>query len=346
MRRVRFLSSALLMLSAACNVAPTVSAATECKSRPRLEISLSGYQSVLQPKRGADRLNSEYVLPSDETLAYFKSKGVTVFRLPMLWERMQPKVAGPLSAAKVAELKSFLDRTDKLKVRFIVDLHAFGRRGDGKLLGTPQLPNSALVSFWAQFARAFKGRFDGYDIMNEPHDMPSAESWPRAAQATVDAIRKSDRTTTIYLEGDDWSNAERWPKSNATLLIRDPARKLVYSAHQYFDKDTSGQYVRPFAKDGMGPDVGARRLRPFVQWLRANKVKGHVGEFGVPFGDPGWLPALDQFLDEVHRSCDVLTGMTYWMAGDWADKYELTVQPAKDSNWADRPQMKILLKPR
>lgn len=346
MRPARFLACGLLLLHAACHAAPPASAAPECASRPRLEMSLGGYQSPQQPARGSDRLNSEYVLPSDETLTYFKGKGVTVFRLPMLWERLQPRASGPLDPAKVTELKAFLDRADKLQVRFIIDLHAYGRRDGDKLLGTPQLPVSALTSFWSQFARAFRGRFEGYDIMNEPHDMPDATVWPKAAQATVDAIRKQDRTTTIYIEGDDWANAERWPRSNGSLLIRDPANRIVYSAHQYFDRNTSGQYNQSFAQDGAATDIGARRLRPFVQWLRANKVKGHIGEFGVPYGDLGWLPVLDQFVDEIHASCDVLTGMTYWAAGDWADNYPLTVQPAKDSNWADRPQMKVLLKPR
>jgi aryl-phospho-beta-D-glucosidase BglC (GH1 family) len=346
MRWLRFLGCALLLLHGACHAAPAARAAPKCAVSPRLEMSLGGYQSPQQPARGGDRLNLEYVLPSDETLTYFKKKGITVFRLPMLWERMQPKASGPLDPAKVLELKAFLDRADKLEVRFIIDLHAYARRDDGKLLGTPQLPVSALTSFWAQFAQTFHGRFDGYDIMNEPHNMPDATVWPIAAQATVDAIRKRDSSTTIYVEGDDWANAERWPRSNAGLLIRDPANRIVYSAHQYFDRNTSGQYAQPFAQDGATADIGARRLRPFVQWLRANKLKGHIGEFGVPFGDPGWLPVLDQFLDEIHASCDVLTGMTYWAAGDWADAYPLTVQPARNSNWADRPQMQVLLKAR
>lgn len=346
MRRLRFVSCAFLITSVACQAAPDVRAAAQkCEKRPRLEMSLSGFQSALQPARKADRLDEEYVLPSDETIAYFKSRGFTAFRLPMLWERMQPWIGGPLDATKVAELRAFLDRADKADVRIIADLHAFGRRGD-KVLGSKDLPISALTSFWAQFAREFKGRFDGYDIMNEPHDMPDAAVWPRAAQATVDRIRKIDRTTTIYIEGDDWANAERWPRSNASLLIRDPANRIIYSAHQYFDRNTSGQYKDSFAKDGATADIGARRLRPFIRWLRANKVKGHVGEYGVPHGDAGWLPVLDQFLDEAHAACDVLTGTTYWMAGDWADAYDLTAQPANDGKWKDRPQMRILREPR
>lgn len=312
---------------------------------PRVEVSLSGYQSVLQPERRADRLGQEYMLPSDRTLAYFKAKGVHVFRLPMLWERLQPQPGKPLDAAKVKELRAYLDHADRLGVRFIADLHAFGRHRD-QVLGSPQLPISALVSFWEQFARAFAGRFEGYDIMNEPHDMPSPAVWPRAAQLTVDAIRKVDRTTTLYIEGDYWSNAQKWPEVNGALDIRDPAGRLIYSAHQYFDFDSSGQYHKDYASDGADPEIGGRRVRPFIAWLRSRKARGHLGEFGIPTDDRAWLPVLDRFLDEAFRGGDVLTGVTYWMAGDWADNYKLTLQPAKGDRWIDRPQTAILLKRR
>ena len=311
---------------------------------PEVQLSLGGFQSDLQPLRG-DRLGKEYVLPSEDTIRYFSSKGIRTFRLPMLWERMQRRVGAPLDPTKAAELSTWLDLADTYGIHVIADLHAFGRR-DGHVLGTPDLPTDALVTFWQAFATRFKGRFAGYDIMNEPHDMPSPEVWPRAAQATVDAIRKVDPQTMLYVEGDDWSSAGRWDRSNAHLDIHDPDHKMVYSAHVYFDKDTSGQYVLPFDQDGASPTVGAERLQPFIDWLRTYGVRGHIGEFGVPYADTRWLPVLDTFLDATARDGDVLTGVTYWAAGDWADTYPLTVQPAKDGRWADRPQLNELLKHR
>jgi endoglucanase len=128
--------------------------------------------------------------------------------------------------------------------------------------------------------------------------------------------------------------------------VHDPAGRIVYSAHLYFDADHSGQYRKPYAQDGATPEIGAHRLAPFVGWLRLHHLRGQIGEMGVPYDDPAWLPVLDRFLDAARRSCDVLEGSAYWMAGDWADRYALTLQPAADGRWADRPQMKVLMRPR
>jgi endoglucanase len=311
--------------------------------RAPVEVSLAGYETT--GKGGLDRLNYEYVLPSDETLTYFAGKGIRIIRLPLYWDRLQPAPFGALATDKAAELDAFLDRASRHGVRVIADLHAFGRRDD-HVLGSPELPITALSSFWGEFSERFRGRFFGYDIMNEPHDMPSTRTWPDAAQATVDEIRQHDRTTTLYVEGDDWSNAARWPRSNGSLNIHDPVGRLVYSAHLYFDHDTSGQYRVGYDEDGATPVIGAERLQPFVDWLRTHKVRGHIGEFGAPYGDPRWIRVLDEFLNAVVDDRDVLTGVTYWAAGDWMDFYDLTLQPAKDGKWTDRPQLFTLLRQR
>ena len=306
---------------------------------PEVQLNLSGNETA-----GA-LLNKEYVLPTEETLDYYARKGFVTFRLPMNWNRLQPEVGGPLVEAKLKEIDDFLKRADAKHLRVIPDLHEYGRK-NGHALGSPELPTSALASFWGQFAKRYAGRFAGYDLMNEPHDMPSAKAWPEAAQLAVDAIRKVDRKTTIYVEGDDWSSANRWQRSNPDLNIKDPAHRLIYSAHIYFDNNTSGQYKTPYALDGATPAIGPTRLQPFVDWLRARKLKGHIGEYGVPKDDPRWLAVLDAFLNAVRDNGDVLTGSAYWTGGDWLDRYDLSVQPARDGKWADRPQLKVLLKHR
>jgi endoglucanase len=78
--------------------------------------------------------------------------------------------------------------------------------------------------------------------------------------------------------------------------VHDPAGRIVYSAHLYFDADHSGQYRKPYAQDGATPEIGAHRLAPFVGWLRLHHLRGQIGEMGVPYDDPAWLPVLDRFL--------------------------------------------------
>ena len=336
----RLLSIVAAALALSCSAAP----APRRGPAPEMQLSLSGYENAVDPARG-DRADTVYVLSGEDTLKYFTGKGIHTFRLPMNWNRLQPRIGGPLDAAKLAELETFLDRADSFDARVIADLHMFGRR-DGTAIGAPGLPPSALVSFWTQFAKRFRGRFAGYDIMNEPHDMPDRKVWPETAQATVDSIRTIDRDTAIYVEGDDWSNAGSWQQSNGDLAIHDPSNRIIYSAHVYFDHDNSGQYRTDYDSDGATPSIGADRLKPFEAWLRKNGYKGQIGEFGGPIDDPRWLAVLDGFLTEARGNGDVLTGVAYWMAGDWADQYPLTLQPAKDGKWIDRPQLQTLLKSR
>jgi endoglucanase len=306
---------------------------------PRMELNLSGNETA------GHVLDKDYVLPTERTLRYFASKGFTVFRLPMNWDRLQPQANGPLDEAKLKELDALLARGDALHLRFIPDLHEYGRKA-GHPLGSKELPTQALAGFWKPFAARYKGRFAGYDLMNEPHDMPSPQAWPQAAQQAVDAIRAVDRATPIYVEGDDWSSAGRWRQANGTLDIRDPAHRLIYSAHVYFDANTSGKYADGFDKNGVPVDIGVQRIAPFVGWLREHGHTGHIGEFGVPKSDPKWLPVLNTFLNAVAKDGDVLTGWAYWTGGDWLDNYDLSVQPAKGNKWVDRPQLAVITKKR
>ncbi len=337
---MRFTEIALLTVAGLCVAAPVALTTPVRRGLPRpapIEVNLVGYENAGE--------RPHYSMPGEPTMRYFVSKGITVMRLTAYWNRLQPVIGGPLSKDKVQELATFLDSADRSGMHVILDLHAFGRRDDHPL-GSPELPTSALASFWGQIAKRFAARFAGYDLMNEPHDMPDKAAWPDAAQRAVDAIRKHDTSTPIYVEGDDWANAERWAASNGELNIHDPADRIIYSAHQYFDADTSGQYRKSYDADGADPMIGVRRLAPFVRWLREHKFKGHIGEYGVPYADPRWIDVLDNFTQSVADNRDVLTGAAYFGAGDWFDWYDLTLQPKMDGQWQDRPQLRVLLKPR
>lgn len=329
----------LLAAGSGCLALQACGAAPRPPRRGLLQVNLAGYENT-GPIYGTN-----YILPSERTLRYFKGRGVDTFRLTMFWQRLQPLAGGPFSSPHADELGRFFELAAATGVRIIADLHASGGR-DGAQLGSPQLPTSALASFWGQFAERFAGACHGYDLMNEPHDMPDPQAWPRAAQETVDAVRKVDRTTYCYVEGDDWSNAGRWEKNNPELAIHDPVGRLIYSAHLYFDADTSGQYRLGYDADGADPAIGPARLAPFVDWLRARGFKGHIGEFGAPYKDPRWIRVLDAFMAAVYDARDVLTGAAYWAAGEWMDFYDLSLQPTvRDGRLVDQPQLGVLLNP-
>ncbi len=88
----------------------------------------------------------------------------------------------------------------------------------------------------------------------------------------------------------------------------------------------------------LSQDYGVERVRPFVEWLKKNKKKGMIGEFGVPDNDPRWLPLMDRMLAYLKQNC---IPSTYWAAGPGWGNYFLSVEP---STRADRPQWPTLKK--
>src|SRR3982751_3147994 len=49
-----------------------------------------------------------YVYPAAKELDYYKSKGVTLVRLPFRWERMQPVLNGELDPGELKRLEAFV----------------------------------------------------------------------------------------------------------------------------------------------------------------------------------------------------------------------------------------------
>lgn len=277
----------------------------------------------------------DYAYPGAKQFDYFKSKGLTVIRIPFRWERMQPELMKPLDAKELAHLDEVMKLARERNMKILLDLHNYARYR-GNLVGTPEVPNAALANFWTQMATHYKDEpaLFAYGIMNEPHGTKGL--WPAAAQAAVDAIRSVDPKNTITVCGDGWAGAHSWPKLNENLLLTDPSNNLLYEAHQYFDRDNSGTYKQPFDDSGATAETGVRRLQPFFDWLEQHNARGFIGEFGVPDDDPRWLVVLDNALAAMKKH---QVGGTYWAAGGWWGKYPLSVEP---HDGKDRPQMEVL----
>jgi Ca2+-binding RTX toxin-like protein len=261
--------------------------------------------------------NSTYHYPTLSELKFYADKGVDFVRLPIRWERVQDALDGPLDlSGDIALIKQVLVNAASLGMDVIIDVHNYGRY-NGVAIGAPGGPTAAqFADFWKKMAIEFKDMpaLAGYDLMNEPHDMPTATIWKEAAQAATNAIREVDMDNTVIIEGTAWAGAHSWLKYNADLIINDPANKIVYQAHQYFDADSSGDYGKTYEMEGADPMVGVRRLEPFVQWLEANNLKGMIGETGVPSDDPRWLEVQKNALDYmIEHNLDV----TAWASGTW-----------------------------
>ncbi len=137
--------------------------------------------------------------------------------------------------------------------------------------------------------------------MNEPGKC----DWPNAAQRAIDAIRKADTTTRIYVANDypGWAASDAkgdlatWPEKGMRIpnptMRRDPSDLIRWELHIYMDHDASGTYRKTYQfeierTDGPGarvsPEMGIQRVKPFVAWLKKYNVKGFIGEYSIPAG--------------------------------------------------------------
>lgn len=281
------------------------------------------------------KYNTNYFFPKPGYLKQWREKGIKTIRFPIMWERLQGELNGELDEDYAGRIEEVFKQAAENDMRVILDIHNYARYRK-QLIGTEAVPISAYQDLLERIAERWKDQ-DGlyaYDIMNEPHG--ADEYWPAAAQAGIDAIRKYDQQRPLLIEGNFWSSSFLWPKFNDPLLqLKDPSDKLIFSAHLYIDKHSSGQYKEPIPDD-FDTMLGVKRVKPFIEWLIKHDKQGHIGEFGIPADDPRWLEAMDNLLAYLQKHC---IPMTYWAAGSAWGNYKLSIEP---KNGQDKPQWDVL----
>ncbi len=288
--------------------------------------------------------NTDYTYPTHQEVDYFISKGMNVFRLPFMWERIQNDQNGPLNQEELARIKDFVAYATSKQARVILDPHN-GARYYGEVIGLDgdqgALPEAAFKDLWIKLAAQFKDNDKViFGLMNEPNEMPS-ELWRDDANAAIVAIRSTGASNLILVPGNAWTGAHSWSDDsygtpNATVMkeIVDSANNYAIEVHQYMDSDSSGT-----SANCVSETIGSQRLVGFTDWLRANNVRGFLGEFAGGRNDK-CLKGLDNMLDYMDANDDVWLGWTYWAAGPWWGEDIFTLEP-KDG--VDRPQMAALL---
>jgi len=299
-------------------------------------VALSGAAfgpSVLPGKHGTN-----YIYPAESYYQKYAEQGLKLVRLPFLWERIQPQLDTELDAAQLALLTQSLDFAHKYGVKVVLDMHNYYRYYK-QPIGSEAVPIQSFANAWKLIAQKIGSHpaLSGYGLMNEPN---TQGLWPEAALAASKAIRQVDKRSWIYVAGDRFSSAWHWPQSNTQLIadpwMRDPSNNLIFEAHMYLDRDTSGMYVDK--TETFAPDLGITRAKPFVEWLRANKLRGFIGEMGVPNYAPDAIVAMDNLLGYLRENC---VPMTYWAAGPWWGNYILALDV---SGGSEQPQLAVLRK--
>jgi endoglucanase len=218
---------------------------------------------------------------------------------------------------------------------FTEDPHAIQERIFALAPGAT-LTKEHFTDFWTRAARRWKDHpgLAGYGLMNEPHDLPAPGGlvategggedlaiWPAYARAAVQAIRKVDAKTPIYVSGNEWSAAMSMATRNPGFPL--PGENLVYEVHLYLDAASNGHSfdwdteVRKGFSAGVGKraidlDTGVRRLTPAVRWAQAKGLRLALTEIGMPLGDPRWQEAFQRTVTfAVQNGVEVHS----WMGG-------------------------------
>jgi endoglucanase len=301
---------------------------------------------------------TDYTFNSEKTFQYFSDRNLGLFRVQVLWERLQPVLQGPLDSVYLSRLKSNVAWAKAHGGEVIVDIQNFARYSfnvNGQLQtyvidnpaadGTVKVSTADFADLWVRLSNEFK--FEravyAYDLMNEPHDMGKGD-WRAISQTALSVIRANQDDKLVLVPGNSYSSANRWVSSNGTTpWIQDPANNFAYEAHNYFDSNESGSYALTYDQELKQnsdlANIGKTRVQHFIDWCHSNNVRGIVDEYGIPDSDPRWATVLDNFLAALDAA-----GMDggYWAAGEWWGTYPLSVQPTA-SFTVDRPQMTTLL---
>ncbi|ATB43710.1 macromolecule metabolism protein [Cystobacter fuscus] len=307
---------------------------------PYRGINLAGaeFGSAIPGTHGKDYVYPDPSYANYTTADYYINKGMTTFRLPFKWERLQRTRNAAFDATELSRLKTTVNRLTGKGAVVILDPHNYARY-NGALIGSA-VPNADFADFWTRLANEFKGNTKViFGLMNEPHSMPT-EQWLGAANAAIQAIRNTGATQLILVPGNAWTGAHSWtgnwygtPNATVMLQVKDPRNNYAFEVHQYLDSDSSGTQA-----SCVSTTIGAQRMQSFTNWLRANGKKGFLGEFAGGT-DSVCLSALDNILDHVEANSDVYLGWTYWAGGPWWGSYFFSLEPASG---VDKPQVSAL----
>ncbi|MGH1587920.1 glycoside hydrolase family 5 protein [Methylobacterium phyllosphaerae] len=278
--------------------------------------------------------------PAPGLIDYYIKTGMTVFRLPFLWERLQPKLGADLSVNEVAALDRVVDQVTRRGIYIVLDMHNYMRR-DGEVIGENTSKTSAkdFGDFWGILSRKYKdNNLVIFGLMNEPYGIESNLNVANQNEA-ITRIRDTGARNLVLASPNYWSGAWSWNWSdNGTKMlgISDPIRNTAYDMHQYLDKDGGGSGVI------CAKSSGSTRLAAATVWLREHGKRAFLGEFGTADNDE-CLSELRDLLKFLSVNKDVWLGWTYWAGGGhWPPGDPYQIDPIDLDARKERKQMKIL----
>jgi hypothetical protein len=242
----------------------------------------TGEGSPAFSNRNPGRYGSDYTYEDAGFYAFLAGRGIRLVRLAVSWERLQDRPSGPLVAAELARVRAAVGQAAAAGLRVVLDLHGYGDYAlggpDGVRrvpLGSADLPTAALADLWARLARATADlpAIVGYGLLNEPTKLAAkgrdaALIWERASQQAVRAIRGTGDRRQVLVSGYAQMSPADWGRLHPHAWVDDPARRVTYETHDYFDQDNSGRYRAGYAEETARAATSAPLCQSLVPMIR------------------------------------------------------------------------------
>ncbi len=275
--------------------------------------------------------------PTAEEVDYFTGKGMTIFRLPFRWERLQRRQLAVFNAAEQARMDTFVSYATGKGAYVLLDPHNYARYF-GNLIGETRRTGQRIRGFLDQVGRALPQQQPGDlwpDERAARHDhrivgqrrQRGHPGYPPHRGHQPDPGAGQRLGAARHSWGDNWYGT---PNAVAMLNITDPGNNYAFEVHQYLDSDGSGsqrylceRHDRLQRMANFTTGCGRTTSAPF--WASSAAVPTLT-----------CLSALDDLLTHLDQNSDVYLGWTYWAAGPWWGDYFMSIEPLEG---ADRPQM-------
>lgn len=144
-------------------------------------------------------LGTDYIFPDTSAIQTLMDKGMNIFRIPFLMERLaQGTMTSALDAAYLSGLKTVVSFITAAGAHAVLDPHNFGRYNGAVFTST-----SDFQTFWTNVATEFKDNdLVIFDCNNEFHDEPSNALVVSLNQACINGVRAAGATSQyIFVEG-------------------------------------------------------------------------------------------------------------------------------------------------
>jgi len=234
---------------------------------------------------------------------FVEDDGLNAFRLPVAWQFLvNNNLGGPLDANNSAAYDKLVMGCVNAGAKMcIIDIHNYARY-NGLIIaqdaGGPT--NAQYTSLLSQLAEKYANVSQvAFDIMNEPHDIPSLPAWANSSQLAVNAIRAAGATTQqILIPGTDFASAATFANTSGPVLlgVKNPdgtTDNLLFNVHKYLDSDGSGTHSNCVTNN---IDTA---FAPLAAFLRQNNRTAILTETGGGPTDPTCLQMLCQQNDYI-----------------------------------------------